>query len=46
MFLEHQICILKIFLIDHVTLRTGCFAITEINYIVKYNKVENSYFKL
>ncbi len=37
MFLEHQISILKWFLKDHVTLKTGVSAaITEINYILTY----------
>jgi len=36
-------------LINHVTLKTGVmisFAITAINYILKYIYIENSYFKL
>ncbi len=33
---------------DHVTLKTGVMMlkITLINYILKYTKIENSYFKL
>jgi len=41
MFLEHQISILELFLMDHVTLKTGVMmlkilAITGMNYILKY----------
>ncbi len=51
MFLKQQIGILEWFLKDHMTENwtNGCrklyFAITEIKYILKYIKVENSYFK-
>ncbi len=42
---KHKICILELFL--HLTLKTGfSFAIIEINYILKYIKIENSYLKL
>jgi len=47
-----KISILEWFLKDHVTLKTGVmmlkisFAITEINYILKYINIENIYFKL
>ncbi len=47
-FLEHQISILEWFLKDHVTFKTGVkfnFAITGINYILKYINIENSSFK-
>ncbi len=51
MFIEHQIRILECFLKNHVTLKTRVmmpksfsFAITEINYIFKYIKTENSHF--
>ncbi len=52
MFLEQQIGVLEWFLKDHVTLKTGVMmlkiqlCITEINYILKYIHVENTYFKL
>ncbi len=34
-FYEHIISILKLFLRDHVTLKTGVMATTEINYIIQ-----------
>ncbi len=43
--LHEQQIILEWFLKDHVTLKTGVMA-AEINYILKYIKTENSYFKL
>ncbi len=51
MFLECEIILLEWFLKDHVTMKTGVMMlkiqhwITEMNYISKYNKIENSYFK-
>ncbi len=51
MFLEHQISLFKLSLKDHVTLKIEkmpakkfSFAITGINYILKYIKIENLYF--
>ncbi len=50
--IEQQISILEWFLKDHVTLKTEVMmlkiqlCITGINYILKYIKIENSYFKL
>ncbi len=48
MFLENQISILKWFLKDHVTLKTGVMAAKRINYSIKlinyvliYIKIEN-----
>ncbi len=52
MFLEQQISILEWFLKDHVTLKTGVmllknqFLLDRNNYILKYIKIENSYFTL
>ncbi len=52
LFLEQQINILDWFLKDHVTMKTGVMmlkiqlCITGINYILKYIKIENGYFKL
>ncbi len=52
MFVEQQISILEWFLKDHVTLKTGVMMlkiqlrITEINYILQYIHIENSYFTL
>ncbi len=47
MSLEHQISILEWLLKDHVTLKTGVAAaeIDHRNYVLKYIKQENSYFK-
>ncbi len=52
MFLDQKIIILKWFLKDHVTLKTGVMMlkiqlyITEINYILQYIHIEYNYFKL
>ncbi len=52
MYLEQQISILEWFMKNHVTLKTEVMMlkiqlrITEINYILKYIQIENSYFKL
>ncbi len=52
MFLEQQISILEWFLKDPVIMKTGVMMlkielwITEINYMLKYIQIENSYFKL
>ncbi len=50
MFLENQISILKWFLKDHVTLKTGVMAAKRINYSIKlinyvliYIKIENGF---
>ncbi len=44
-FYEHIISILKLFLRDHVTLKTGVMATTEINYIIqtRFQKVGTLY---
>ncbi len=52
MFLEQQISILEWFLKDPVIMKTGVMMlkielwITEINYMLKYIQIENSYFKI
>ncbi len=45
MFNEHQISTLEWFLKDREK-SEACFAIIEINYIIKYIQIENHYYKL